>query len=523
LRSHNVWSIIHEIFFGYSLGKDIVTSIAERSPSISGLQATPTPVTFARGDGIGPEIMEATLRVLEAAGARLALEEISIGQQIYEAGTSSGIEPASWDSLRRTGVFLKSPISTPQGKGYKSLNVTTRKTLGLFANVRPCRSFHPFTRSLHPGMDVVVIRENEEDTYAGIEHRQTQEVTQCLKLISAPGCERVVRYGFEYAARAGRRKVTCMTKDNIMKLTDGLFHRVFDEVAADYPQIQAEHMIIDIGAALMAETPEIFDVVITPNLYGDILSDIAAQVAGSVGLAGSANIGERCAMFEAIHGSAPALAGKNVANPSGLLQAAVMMLVHIEQLDVAERIRNAWLTTIEDGVHTADIGLAHGGAPVVGTDAFTDAVIDRLGCEPRVLRGVQYERPASSPRPVRRATPPARQVKELVGVDVFLDWDEENRNPDTLGRRLHELDGDGLALVMITNRGVKVFPDGFPETTCTDHWRCRFRATTESGVVDHTQVIDLLQRAVAAGLDFVKTEHLYAFDGLPGFSLGQGE
>ena len=448
-----------------------MTSTAERPSRAALVCAAPTPVTFARGDGIGPEIMEATLRVLEAAGARLALEEISIGQQIYETGTSSGIEPESWESLRRTGVFLKSPIATPQGKGYKSLNVTTRKTLGLFANVRPCRSFHPFTRSLHPGMDVVVIRENEEDTYAGIEHRQTQEVMQCLKLISSPGCERVVRYGFEYAARAGRRKVTCMTKDNIMKLTDGLFHRIFDEVSAEYPQIHTE----------------------------------------------------RCAMFEAIHGSAPALAGKNVANPSGLLQAAVLMLVHIEQLDVAERIRNAWLTTIEDGVHTADIGLAHGGAPVVGTDVFTDAVIERLGCVPRVLRGVQYERPASSPRPVRRAAPPPRQVKKLVGVDVFLDWEEENRNPDALGRRLRGLDGDGLALVMITNRGVKVFPDGFPETTCTDHWRCRFRATTETGIIAHGHVIDLLQRALDAGLDFVKTEHLYTFDGLPGFSLGLGE
>jgi isocitrate dehydrogenase len=494
-----------------------MTSLLEH-PVESGRKA-PTPITFARGDGIGPEIMEATLRVLDAAGAELELEEIEIGQRVYERGVSAGIEPKAWESLRRTGVFLKAPITTPGGKGFKSLNVTTRKTLGLFANVRPCRSYHPFTRSLHPGMDVIVIRENEEDTYAGIEHRQTQEVTQCLKLISRPGCERVIRYGFEYAARAGRRRVTCMTKDNIMKLTDGLFHRVFDEVAAEYPNLEAEHMIIDIGAAMMAETPDRFDVVITPNLYGDILSDIAAQVAGSVGLAGSANIGERCAMFEAIHGSAPILAGKNVANPSGLLQAAVMMLVHVEQLEVAERVRNAWLTTIEDGIHTADIRLAQSAEPVVGTDAFADAVIERLGREPRRLHAVHYEQAVSSFRP----TPARRQRKDLVGVDVFLDWDEDGRDPSALGRALRRLDGDGLTLKMITNRGVKVFPDGMPETTCTDHWRCRFTADAADGVVDHARVIALLQRVDAAGLDFVKIEQLYTFDGEPGYSLGQGE
>ncbi|MGL6278393.1 MAG: NADP-dependent isocitrate dehydrogenase [Gaiella sp.] len=480
-------------------------------------QRPPTPVTVAHGDGIGPEIMDATLRVLDAAGARLALEEIEIGQRVYERGVTAGIEPEAWASLRRTGLFLKAPITTPQGGGFKSLNVTARKSLGLFANIRPSRSYHPFTRSLHPGMDVVVIRENEEDTYAGIEHRQTQEVTQCLKLISRPGCERVIRYGFEYATRAGRRKVTCMTKDNIMKLTDGLFHRVFDEVAAEFPELETEHMIIDIGAATMAETPERFDVVITPNLYGDILSDIAAQVAGSIGLAGSANIGDRCAMFEAVHGSAPTLAGRDVANPSGLLQAAVMMLVHVGQLDVAERVRNAWLTTIEDGVHTADIRHSATAVPV-GTAAFADAVIDRLGHEPKQLRAVHYERNASSFRP----KPAARQAKALVGVDVFLDWDEAGRDPAALGALVERLGDDVLRLKMITNRGVKVFPDGLPETHCTDHWRCRFVAAPGQ-TVDHLRVIELLRRIDATALDFVKTEHLYTFDGAPGYSLGQGE
>ena len=235
-------------------------------------------ITVAHGNGIGPEIMKATLRILEAAGARFDIETIEIGESVYQRGFTSGIEPSAWDSLRRTKVFLKAPITTPQGGGFKSLNVTIRKTLGLYANVRPSVSYHPFVATKHPRMDVVIIRENEEDLYAGIEHRETDQVVQCLKLITRPGCEKIVRYAFEYARRNNRKKVTCFTKDNIMKLTDGLFHKVFDEIGAEYPELQKEHWIVDIGAARLADTPEIFDVIVMPNLYGDILSDVAAQL-----------------------------------------------------------------------------------------------------------------------------------------------------------------------------------------------------------------------------------------------------
>src|ERR671928_853647 len=295
------------------------------------------PITVANGDGIGPEIMAATLRILEASGAPLEIETIDIGEKVYLAGNTSGIEPSAWASLRRTKVFLKAPITTPQGGGYKSLNVTVRKALGLYANVRPCVAYHPYVDTKHPGMDVVVVRENEEDVYGGIEHRQSNDVTQCLKLISRGGSERIVRYAFEYARRNNRRKVTCFTKDNIMKITDGLFHKIFDEIAPEYPDIENEHWIVDIGSAKLADAPENFDVLVLPNLYGDVLSDVAAQIAGSVGLAGSANIGESIAMFEAIHGSAPRRAGQNLANPSGLFLGAGMMLVHTGQADVAER------------------------------------------------------------------------------------------------------------------------------------------------------------------------------------------
>src|SRR5215218_8329000 len=350
------------------------------------------PITVAHGDGIGPEIMAATLHILKEAGAPLEIETIEIGEKVYLAGNSAGIEPSSWDSLRRTKVFLKAPITTPQGKGYKSLNVTVRKVLGLYANVRPCVSYDPFVDTKHPGMDVVIVRENEEDLYAGIEHRQTNQVYQCLKLISRPGSEKIVRYAFDYARRNNRKKVTCFTKDNIMKMTDGLFHKVFDEIAAEYTDIENEHWIVDIGAAKLADTPEVFDVIVMPNLYGDVLSDVAAQIAGSVGLAGAAKIGENVSMCEGIHGSAPRRAGQNLANPSGLLLGAVMMLVHIDQTEAAERVHNAWLRTVEDGVHTYDIYADGVSKQKVGTKEFAEAVVERLGQMPQRLKARKYKK-----------------------------------------------------------------------------------------------------------------------------------
>ncbi len=479
-----------------------------------------TPITVAHGDGIGPEIMAATLHVLKEAGARLAIEEIEIGEKVYLRGNSAGIEPQAWESLRRTKVFLKAPITTPQGGGFKSLNVTTRKMLGLYANVRPCVAYHPYVDTLHPGMDVVIVRENEEDLYAGIEYRPTAGVMQSIKLISRPGSERIVRYAFEYARRNHRSKVTCFTKDNIMKISDGLFHKVFDEIAAEYPDVQNEHWIVDIGAAKLADTPKAFDVIVMPNLYGDILSDVAAQIAGSVGLAGSANIGAKYAMFEAIHGSAPRRAGQNLANPSGLLLGAVMMLVHIDQADIAERVHNAWLRTIEDGVHTYDIYAEGVSKEKVGTREFAQAVAARMGQRPEKLKAASY---SAAPKQTPTGAAPGAGVavkKELVGVDVFLDWSAGSA--EELGQAIEKLNGDGLRLSMIDNRGVKVYPGGFPDTLTSEFWRCRFLG--ESGAaVSPTQVIRLLERVAAAGFDFTKIENLTTFDGKAGYSLGQGE
>jgi isocitrate dehydrogenase len=474
----------------------------------------PTPITVAHGDGIGPEIMAATLEILKGAGARLAIETIEVGEKVYLSGNTSGIEPGAWETLRRTKVFLKAPITTPQGGGYKSLNVTARKMLGLYANIRPCVSYYPFVRTKHPGMDVVIVRENEEDLYAGIEYRTTNEEMCALKVITRPGSEKIVRYAFEYARQYQRKKVTCFTKDNILKMTDGMFHKIFDEIGAEYPDIEKEHWIVDIGAAKLADTPVAFDVIVMPNLYGDVLSDVAAQIAGSVGLAGSSNIGDRCAMFEAIHGSAPRRAGQNLANPSGLLQGAVLMLVHIGQIDVAEKVENAWLRTMEDGIHTYDIFVEGKSKEKVGTKEFAKAVVERIGQKPQTLKAVTYAAKTAS-APHAHVTRPMPK-KDLVGVDVYIEW--PSKDAAALAAKIGKASGDGLALEMIANRGVKVWPDGSPDTFCTDDFRCRFVGSSTP-----KQVIALADRIIGLGLDVAMTVFLHNYDGAAGFTLAQGQ
>jgi isocitrate dehydrogenase len=304
-----------------------------------------------------------------------------------------------------------------------------------------------------------------------------------------------------------------------MKLTDGLFHQIFDEVAAEYPDIENEHWIIDIGAAKMADTPQAFDVIVLPNLYGDVLSDVAAQIAGSVGLAGSANIGEHAAMFEAIHGSAPRRANQNLANPSGLLMGGVQMLIHIGKSAIAERVHNAWLRTLEDGIHTYDVYREGVSSQKVGTKEFGQAIVDRLGLEPQQLEPVRYPETAAVRLIPPRERPKAR--KELQGVDVFVAWDQPGRSPDALAELISPASGGGLKLSMITNRGLKVWPKGAPETFCTDHWRCRFEV--EGSGVGNQNIVQLLQRLVDRNVEVIKTENLYDFDGEAGYSKAQGQ
>jgi isocitrate dehydrogenase len=478
------------------------------------------PITVAYGDGIGPEIMEAVLKILAEARCSLNIDTIEVGQKFYEKGVTTGIPQDAWDSIRRTKVLLKAPITTPQGGGYKSLNVTMRKALGLYANVRPCTSFHPYIKSMHANMNLVIVRENEEDLYAGIEYRQTQDAFQSVKIITRSGSERIMRYAFEYAVANNRKKVTCMSKDNIMKLTDGAFHDMFTMVAKEYPQIESDHYIIDIGSARIASKPHLFDVIVTENLFGDIISDIAAEVSGSVGLAGSANIGANYAMFEAIHGSAPDIAGKNIANPSGLLHGAIMMLVHLGLPDEASKIHNAWLKTIEDGMHTVDIHNDMSKAKL-GTKEFAQAVIDRLGAEPETYRVVKYLPRAGGNISIHAVMAPETEERKLVGADFFIHWTGKDIND--LGEKVSSLSTDALGLTLISCKGLKVWPNIVTEMDFTDRFRCRFLPKDKNATVTHAEVAKLLSMAAEKGLDFLKVETLFTFDGKPGFSASQGE
>lgn len=475
------------------------------------------PITVAHGDGIGPEIMDAVMYILRKAEAKIRVETIEIGEKLYKKNYTSGIASDTWESIERTKILLKAPITTPQGGGYKSLNVTLRKALGLYSNVRPAVSYAPFVETKHPKLDVAIIRENEEDLYAGIEYRHTRNMRESMKLISRTGCEKIVRYAFEYAVKNNRRKVTCFSKDNIMKFSDGIFHQVFDEIAKEYPNIENEHYIVDIGTARLATKPEIFDVIVTSNLFGDIISDITAEISGSVGLAGSANVGKNYAMFEAIHGSAPDIAGKNIANPSGLLNGAIMMLVHIGQGDIAAKIENAWKKTIEDGVHTVDIYNEKTSSKKVGTKEFAQEIVARFGQEPSELKVAAYPSNISSKEFTYSIS--NQEKKSLVGVDIFVDI--HANSAEEIAQKITPIDAGKMQLKTIASKGLKVWPREDDYLLESDHWCCRFMPN--SGEITHTDIVKLLESLADKGIDFIKTENLYDFDGKRGYSLAQGE
>jgi isocitrate dehydrogenase len=383
-------------------------------------------------------------------------------------------------------------------------------------------------------MDVVIVRENEEDLSLGLVYRHTEQFHQSLKVITKEGCEKIITHAFEYAILNNRKKVSCFSKDNIMKITDGLFHKTFDEIAKDYPQIETDHYIIDIGTARLADTPENFDVIVTLNLYGDIISDVAAQIAGSVGLAPSANIGDEYAMFEAIHGSAPDIADKNIANPSGLIQASVMMLVHLGQNEVANKIRNALFKTIEDGMHTSDIYDAKTSKKKLSTDEFTDEIIKRLGQEPSKLPKSNFAHKEESPKKLIKIKESKKAERKLIGFDLFIDWGKEFSDLIDL---INSLESAQLQIKTISAKGlimwphtdkhmVPVYPGG--------QTMLRFLAKNSTGkasndiidnkiTISHQEIIDMLNIFVKNQVGFIKMENLHSFDGVAGYSAIQGE
>ncbi len=473
-------------------------------------------VTLIAGDGIGPEVANATRRIIEAAGVQIAWEDREAGAEVFKRGLPSGVPPETIASIRDTRVALKGPLETPVGFGEKSANVTLRKLFETYANVRPVREMPgvktPFTGR---GIDLVVVRENVEDLYAGIEHMQTPGVAQCLKLMSKKGCERIVRLAFELAVSEGRKKIHCATKANIMKLTEGLMKRTFEEVAKEYPQIEANHIIIDNCAHQVVRAPEQFDVIVTSNMNGDILSDLTSGLIGGLGFAPGANLGDEVAIFEAVHGSAPKYAGKDVINPSAVLLSGTMMLRHLDEFGAAQAIESALMVTLEQGVYTRDVSPSGS----VSTTAFTDQIIRNLG--KRSERWRMRDHKPLHVKPLAAARDYVRpKTRNTVGADVFV---ESELAPEEIGKSLESLvEGSVLRLKMISNRGTKVYPTTGGMTDCVDHWRCRFVLREGTTRAEDSNLIDLLNR-VATKYRWMHVEKLEDLDGQAGYTRAQGE
>jgi len=473
--------------------------------------------TLIPGDGIGPEVVEATRRIIDATGVQITWEEASAGESVFKRGIPSGVPEETIASIAKTRTVLKGPLGTPVGFGEKSANVTLRKLFETYGNIRPVREFSgvptPFSGR---GVDLVVVRENVEDLYAGIEHMQTPGVAQCLKLISHKGCEKIVRLGFEVARAEGRKLVHCATKANIMKMTEGLMKNVFEEMAKEYPEIESHHIIIDNCAHQLVKKPEQFDVIITTNMNGDIISDLSSGLIGGLGFAPSANIGQGIAIFEAVHGSAPKYAGMDVANPTAMILSGVLLLRHLGELDAARKVENAVLATLEDGKSvTKDV--AGQNAPV-GTQAYADAVIAHFGRQPSKFGARDY---TALKMPLFTGGPVSVVAKQraTVGCDVFV---EADTTPVALGDFLSTVAPKaGLKLKMISNRGTQVYPSRSGETDCVDQWRCRFMAGDAGVSVAALQT--LLAEIEQGGFRWMHIEKLEQIDGAPGYTKAQGE
>lgn len=483
---------------------------------------SPIPITLIPGDGIGPEVVRATQRLIDATGVKLAWEVVPAGASVFKRGVASGVPQETIDSISRTRLVLKGPLETPVGYGEKSANVTLRKLFETYGNLRPVREFPGVTTPYSGrGIDLVVVRENVEDLYAGIEHMQTPGVAQCLKLISRKGCEKIVRLGFEVARSEGRSVVHCATKANIMKFTEGLLKRTFEEIAPEYPEIQAQHIIVDNCAHQLVKKPEQFQVIITTNMNGDILSDLTSALVGGLGFAPSANIGSDVAIFEAVHGSAPKYAGRNVINPTALILSGVLLLRHIRAFDAAKTIENAVRVTLEDGLFMPRDVV--GESRSVTTTAFTDAVLANFGRVPK-------QSPARECHPLVLPTirPDIDFVRvssrEVQGLDVFV---EASLPAGTIGERATaaaEAAGGGFKLKMVSNRGTVVYPLTGTSTDLVDQSRCRFMKLDRSGGdVSGSELARLLVALEAQGLRWMHVEKLQVFDGKPGFTKAQGE
>jgi isocitrate dehydrogenase len=473
-------------------------------------------VTLIYGDGIGPEVVGATKTIIDATGIKIDWEVCEAGAQVFKKGLPSGVPQETIDSISRTRLTLKGPLETPIGFGEKSANVTLRKLFETFGNIRPVKEM-PNVPSPYQGrgIDFVIVRENVEDLYAGIEHMKTDEVAQCLKLISRKGCEKIVRLGFELAMAEGRKTVHCATKANIMKLSEGLLKRTFEEIALEYPEIEAHHIIVDNCAHQLVRFPEKFEVIITTNMNGDILSDLGSGLIGGLGFAPGANLGSDIAIFEAVHGSAPKYAGANTINPTAVLLSGVMMLRHMGEFKAAEAIEQSLWVVLEKGIATLDV-LGSQGA--VSTSEFTKAILDHLGQSSPTWKSRDYKQIKIPQR--KDLIGVSLKNRTISGVDIFI---ESSDSAEELGKTLTEVaHKTPFDLKMISNRGVKVFPSAGTNLDTVDLWCGRYMLKDGHDSVRHEQVTDLLQR-VQEKHHWMHVELLNVFDGKNAFSKAQGE
>lgn len=479
-------------------------------------------IAVANGDGIGPEIMHAVLSIFQAAGVPLDTEFVDMGRDWYDKGFSSGMTPEARATIERLGILFKGPMETPKGKGVKSINVTARKTWNTYANKRIFKTI-PGVDTIYSKagipVDLTIVRENIEDTYGGIEHMLTNDVALCRRFITRPGSVQVHRYAFEMALRKGARKITCAHKANIMKLTDGLFLEAFYEVAADYPQLQANDVIVDDMAMKLVMRPYDYDVIVLPNLQGDIISDLCAGLVGGLGFAPSANIGDFVSIFEAVHGTAPDIAGEKKANPTALLMSGLMMLRHIGFETHARTIENALYYTFESGVHTADFGNRN--TPSADTDSFAQAIIANLGKQP--LAPVKEQQPSQE---VQRTLPSqnrmligrAEKVRVLNGADFFV---ESTLQPDELAARFKSVLDDRYTLTTISNRGTQVWPTGSILTDLVNQYRVRVEKK-DTAVISHQDIFNLSAH-LSDKVTICSVEMLLLLNGEVAYSKAQGQ
>ncbi len=481
-------------------------------------------IAVAKGDGIGPEIMDAVLMIFDANKVGLTYEVVDMGKWVFDKGFSNGMTPQAQQTIENLGILFKGPMETPKGKGVKSVNVTARKTWNTYANKRVFQTLHGvdtvFSKAGIP-IDITIVRENIEDTYGGIEHMLTHDVALSRRFITRPGSLQLIKYAFEMARKKAAKRITCAHKANIMKLTDGLFLDVFYEVAKEYPDLKADDKIVDDLAMQLVVRPDQFDVIVLTNLQGDIMSDLCAGLVGGLGFAPSANIGDHISIFEAVHGTAPDIAGKNIANPTALLLSGIAMLRHLGLTENASVIENALLFTLEQGIHTGDFGDKT--KPTVNTTQFAQAVIQNFGKKPEQGAKEIIPNAPGTPAPFKLEHNAMMVSKELytetiVGVDMFM---ESSEQPEIMAQKCQHHGGNKFKLVSISNRGTQVWPTGSRYTNLINLYNVRFESVSDQPMTQ----LDIIGLYVTLCADFkiCSFELLNEWDGKKAYSLAQGQ